>query len=213
MAPNQVLTVFGHDLDGAAMTFDGEPATVLYNSPAQVNLVAPRFIGGRTSTVLRVSPDSAMEVPVIAQMPSLFADLGNLEADYVNCYRLIAHNPDGSFNSRDNPAKVGSVVSVYLNGVTDPASSFGTFVEGKPAELVGLTAENEYVMRADVRLPMLAIRPQQSVGIAIRVNGAVAGPSSVTTLGGTVNSINSGSFLATYIPAGVAYYTYVWGTP
>jgi len=136
-------------------------------------------------------------------VPGLFVDLSNIEADCVNCYRLVARNPDGSFNSRDNPVHVGSVVSIYVNGVTDPTSSFAASVEGNPAELVSITAENEYVIRADIRLPVATILFPQSRGISIRVNGAAAGPSTVTTIGGRVNSIGSGGFGATYIPPGM----------
>lgn len=213
VAPNQVLTIFGNGLEGSAMTFDGAAATVLYNSPSQVNLVVPRTISGRTSTIFRVSPESALEIPVSAQMPSLFVDLSNIEGDCVNCYRLVARNADGSFNSRDNPAHLDSVVSIYLNGVPDGTSSLAASVEGNPAEIVGITAENEYVVRADIRLPVASIVSPQSRGISIQINGAAAGPSTVTTIGGRVNSIGSGSFGATYIPPGMPYYTYVWAIP
>src|SRR5258706_1437140 len=158
-APNQVLTIFGNNLAGSALTFDGLAGTVLYDSPSQVNIVVPRAVSGRTSTILRVSQDNAIEVPVTAQAPSLFADLSNIEADCVNCYRLVARNADGSFNSRDNPAQLGSVVSIYLNSVGD--ATFIASLEGKPAEIVNGTAENEYVNRADIRLPVITLRPPQ----------------------------------------------------
>lgn len=211
VALNQVLTIFGSNLAGSAVTFDDVAGTVLYDSPSQVNIVVPRTVSGQTSTILRVSPGNAIEVPITAQAPSLFADLSNIEADCVNCFRLVARNSDGTVNSRDNPAQIGSVVSIYLNDARD--ATITASVEGNPAQIISVKAENAYVTRADIQLPVAAILTAQSRGISINVNGAAAGPSTVTSLGGTVNSVNSTSFTRTYIPPGIPFYTYVWATP
>ena len=61
----------------------------------------------------------------------------------------------GTFNSAAQPAKPGSVVSFYVNGLgTDPLTfAFDVTAGPKSLEVVNVARERDFVCRVDVRLP------------------------------------------------------------
>jgi len=146
VASGQLLTVFGTNFGPArAVAFDGNapptslggvsvaiggiPARLLYVAPNQINLEVPAIPAGQSSVTLGLaSPDGTTAqrtLRVAAVSPSLAT---NGISNYATCDGLsllagiglsvyaMVFNDDGSLNSCGNPARVGSHVSVLLNG-------------------------------------------------------------------------------------------------
>ncbi len=138
VAPGELITVFGVGIGPAAaaglkldaqgqvstslagyqVTFNGEPAPLLYVSPNQINAVAPFALAGKSSAVVQVSTSAgaryAASVPVGAAAPGIFA---------------IA-NGNFSLNSAAHPAARGSAVAIYATGTgpLSPAVADGTVI-------------------------------------------------------------------------------------
>ncbi len=134
---------FPNSLANVQVTFDGVPAPLLYVSSGQINLQVPFEVaqnpvpfevGQNPSTVMTISigPDSSGAYSTAAtrmfavakSLPSVFVDPS---VPPWNCdprlpvnsgvVEAVALNSDGSRNGCGNPAKPGSMVTVFLNGV------------------------------------------------------------------------------------------------
>ncbi len=148
VAAFQLISIFGSNLgpavgvatpDGAdpsiagvSVTFDGNPAQLLYVSASQINVAVPAPPPTRavaplpTATVMRVMVNGSTlqrQFPFTASNLNLFA---NLSASEVSCpaanfiangFQPLAMNADGSLNSCANPAAYGSAVSFFVHGV------------------------------------------------------------------------------------------------
>ena len=141
VVPYQLLTIFGSGLGpattatatnyttttlgGVSATFGSLPAPLLYVSPNQINLAVPLVPEGPASlpamqvTVNGVS-SAPLAFPVISANPSLFVVPGSFSLTAEE-FATVALNADGSQNSATNPAQLGSVISVFANGLAmDP---------------------------------------------------------------------------------------------
>jgi uncharacterized protein (TIGR03437 family) len=131
VAPGEVVSLFGTRLGparaavaeaasngkmptmlaGTQVLFDGIPAPLLYVSEDQVNAVAPFGLSPPKNTTVRVvagsetSPD--MQGVGVPSRPTVFSRFG----------AAAAINEDGTANAASNPAKLGSVVSIWVTGV------------------------------------------------------------------------------------------------
>jgi uncharacterized protein (TIGR03437 family) len=131
LAPNEIVSLFGggigpaeavtgkpdanglypFELGGTQVTFDGIRAPLLYVSGSQVNLVTPGGLQGKSTThvcaTVGTAATNCIDVGVAPAAPDVF-----LSGGYA-----AALNQDGTLNSPQNPALVGSAVSVFLTGV------------------------------------------------------------------------------------------------
>ena len=103
--PNQVANV--------EVTFDGTPAPLMWVQDAQINAVVPwSLTPGQTATQVCVSFNSVktncLTSPVAQTAPGVFT---------VDGFRAVALNQDGTLNSANNPAALGSIVSVFATGL------------------------------------------------------------------------------------------------
>jgi hypothetical protein len=105
----------------------------------------------------------------------------------------LALNADGSVNSSTTPAKLGSVVSVFVNGLT-PDPRFTAI----PLQLstingwsvTGITPANPFVSRVDLRVPSALVNNFScstsslcAVGFALYGVGAVSAGQTVSSVG------------------------------
>ncbi len=105
-------------VNGTEVTFDGQPAPLLYTSANQTNLIVPYEVATRTTTRLQVSyktdDDSRHTaewvVPVVNSAPGIFT------LDATGTGQAAVINEDGTVNSAANPAHRGSVISIYATG-------------------------------------------------------------------------------------------------
>ncbi len=139
VAPGEIVTLFGTGFPvNPKLTFDGRPAAILYASATQINTVVP-FEVSAPGTAVSVEGAQAYELPVWPAVPGLFTADGSGQG------QLAALNQDETPNSSSNPAKVGSVVAVYLTGagaMTPPIADgqFGPLTPPFPGLVLGVSA-------------------------------------------------------------------------
>jgi uncharacterized protein (TIGR03437 family) len=102
----------------------------------------------------------------------------------------IVHNADGKQNSCLIPAKPGSVVSFFVNGVGEGAPypsgnnmpvprglEFDAVAGSWSAEVVNVAKDSDFVWRVDVRLPAAFAPPiAQTIKVTIREGPLLVGP-------------------------------------
>lgn len=135
LAPGEIATLFGVDLGpsaGISATPDanglfpkqlggvsiqfGEPgpttfAPILYAGPNQINFQVPFGFFGNVTAMVTTSSGKVVTLAAIPKIQSvgIFQQAGSNYA--------AALNEDGTINSASNPAKAGSVVSLFVTGV------------------------------------------------------------------------------------------------
>jgi uncharacterized protein (TIGR03437 family) len=126
VAPGSIVSIFGSGMAGgtgqsdtvpvsttvagARLTLNGVAMPLFYVSPGQINAQVPyETATGTANLVVAASGVSGAPVPlsVAPAAPGIF-QLGN--------NRAAMQNADYSINSDNNPAKVGSAVTIYLTG-------------------------------------------------------------------------------------------------
>lgn len=106
-------TVLGSNLAGksVAVTFDGNPATLLYTAAKQINLQVPIAVASQTSSTMTVTVDGAISkpqtLPVSPAWPAIFSG-GVL-------------NQDSTVNGPGVGAKPGDILQIFLTGIPDNA--------------------------------------------------------------------------------------------
>lgn len=152
LVPGQLVTLFGRELGpaeavsfdtetgraplelaGVRVLFDGLPAPVLYAGEGQVNVVAPFSLP--ESGIVQMTIERNGEVSgrralaATRRSPQVFGG--------------AVINDDGTVNSRTNPAELGSVVSVFLNGLGRAAGVADGVVSRPPLGRLDLKVEIE----------------------------------------------------------------------
>lgn len=181
-------------LSDVQVTVGGLPAPLLYVSPSQINFQAPvgTPVGGlQEIQVSRVSTSQVLAswlFPISAVSPGLFT------VDGSGSGQLAALNQDGSVNNGANPAKAGSIVTLFATGqgVID-----GMPPDGQPAQGMVSTPESPevfinsgFVPAGDVQFSGLAPGFAGLWQINVRVPSNVPpGDVDVFIIYGGVNSI------------------------
>jgi uncharacterized protein (TIGR03437 family) len=152
VSPGEIVAVFGEDigpeqlvpltiaedgaiaksLAGVRLLFDGVPAPLLYVSKTQIGAVVPYAVASRDSTEVQVEYGGVKSVPVeVSVVP---ANPGLFSLDMSGRGQGAILNQDGSVNSEANPARKGSVVSIYATGEgqTDPWGVDGLVAGHRP---------------------------------------------------------------------------------
>lgn len=115
--PGSLSTIMGSGFSGKNLsaTFDGEPATILYSSDTQINLLIPPDLSSKASTQLIVtangSSSAAQTVSLASFEPAIFAG-GIL-------------NQDLTENSASNGAAAGSVIALWATGLSGAGTITG----------------------------------------------------------------------------------------
>ncbi len=116
-------------LAGTQVFFDGVAVPMLLSSFFQVNVQVPYTAAGKTSSEVQIFyrgvPSNKILLPIIPAQPVIFPLSGTNS-------QAAAFNQDGSINSIDRPAPLGSIVAIFTTGtgvMTPP------LVEGVPAPL------------------------------------------------------------------------------
>ena len=129
LAPGEIISIYGAgfgpqqgvtaepsgdqystELGGVQVLVEGTPVPLLYVSSAQINLVAPYLLYGRSAAHIKIvtagaTSDEAV-LGVRQAMPEIFT---NSAGDAVI-------NQDGSVNDANHPAHIGDTVSMYISG-------------------------------------------------------------------------------------------------
>lgn len=119
---------FGDQLAGTTVTFGGISWPILYTSATQVSAIVPYIapIGGTPDVTIAYQGQqfTASAVPIVGSAPGIFT------ANATGRGQAAAINQDNSINGPNSPARLGSVISLYVTGEgqTNPPG-----VDGKPA--------------------------------------------------------------------------------
>jgi uncharacterized protein (TIGR03437 family) len=157
------------------VTFDGTPAPLLWVQDPQINLVAPWSLTPGQNTQVCVSYNgvntNCLTLPVVQATPAVFM----VDAQYA-----AALNQDGTYNSADNPAAPGSIVTVFATGLgpITPSQPDGSLI-GIPLPANTLTFGVEAVV---------GLGPSGSVEIYTPFDVQYAGPAPTLVAG--VSQIN-----------------------
>lgn len=215
VAPYQVISLFGTNLGpstgvaapdgtdpgvaGVTVTFDGTPAQLQYVSSSQINVVVP--VVSSSSPAMQVTVNGATAqpraLPLVETNLNVFANLASNEVSCpggtinANGFQPLAMNADGSLNSCANPAKPGSTVSFFVDGVgtvsgqlPPPALPVGlvALVSECWAPVEGTTLIDGFVYQVDVQLPTSTSCALQygsggaALGVTFSYNGVSIGP-------------------------------------
>jgi uncharacterized protein (TIGR03437 family) len=168
IAPGEIVTLFGNGLGpqqgiqaqatlqspfptqvaNVEVTFDGTPAPLLWVQDSQINAVVPWSLTPGENTRVCVSYNAVktncLPWPVAKTAPGVFT---------VDGVYAAALNQDGTINSANHPAPVGSVVSVFATGLgpITPPQADGT--------LVGLPLPANNVLPVGVQAPTPIFEP------------------------------------------------------
>jgi uncharacterized protein (TIGR03437 family) len=154
-APDTATTSLG----GVAISVNDQPATLLYVSANQINMAVPLGIIGPFGATMQITvngvPAAPLQYTTSNEHPSLYAVPGSYQSNQ-QLFASVARNADGSLNSPANPAPLGSVIAVYVNGLSlDPRVSLvpHTLYDAGNFPLVSYEALNPFVLQVDLRTP------------------------------------------------------------
>jgi uncharacterized protein (TIGR03437 family) len=156
VAPGEIVSIFGVGLGpaeavtspvltgsgtvattagGTQVLFDGIAAPLLYVGQNQINAVVPYEVkSGGTNPVTQMTVQTAagsfgpVTMPVSAAVPGVFTYHG------AGIGQAAALNQDGSFNTVDNPAIRGQIVTFFATGagLLSPPAATGSITPGSP---------------------------------------------------------------------------------
>lgn len=221
VAPGEIISIFGTGLGpatsqtwmldaagriasalaGVQVTFDGIAAPLLYVQDQQINAITPWELAGKTSTQMCVSysgEQDCAQASVGPAAPGVFTVTNGFAA---------ALNQDGTLNSPENPAPVGSIVSLFLTGLgaITPQVADGAIVQLPLPDLANSVAVSFANANVEVPIPIPADvlyagpAPLQ-VGGLFQINVRVPGRTG-TALSVAIAIPNGGTF---YANAGLA---------
>ena len=175
VVPYQLLTIFGTGLGpamaeaaadnstttlgGVSVSFDSQAAPLLYVSSSQINLAVPLLRTGGSGTVMQVAVNgatsSALRFASTSANPGLFVIPNSFQTASQE-FIAVARNADGSANSSSNPAQPGSVVSVFVNGLSpDPQVRLQPPVlyAGGGWTVASYSEAGPFVLKVDLQVP------------------------------------------------------------
>jgi uncharacterized protein (TIGR03437 family) len=185
----------GAQLDRAQVTFNGTPAPLLYTWTTQLAAVVPYSVTGASAQVrltFRGQTSAPFNLQVASSSPGIFT------ADSTGRGQAAVLNENGTPNSAQNPAKIGSAITLFATGegqtsppgvdgkpgsqpLPTPVLPVTVSIGGQPAEVVskgGAPGMVAGVMEIKARIPSGAT-PGNAVPVAVQV-GNVSSQSGVT---------------------------------
>jgi uncharacterized protein (TIGR03437 family) len=104
--------LYPSQLGGVQVTFDGTLAPILYASSGQLNVVTPGALAGKTTShvcvIFNAQMTNCIDAIVQPAAPGVFQSQKGYAA---------AVNQDGTLNSLENPAAIGSIISIFVTGL------------------------------------------------------------------------------------------------
>jgi uncharacterized protein (TIGR03437 family) len=110
VAPGELVWLFGVNFGSApSVTFDGVAAPILGAQPNQIMIQVPFEVAGRADTAMQISggPQS-LSLAVVPADPGVFIAPGSNVTTPLN--------QDGTLNGPNNPAPLGSIMTIFVTG-------------------------------------------------------------------------------------------------
>lgn len=125
----------GTGLAGTRVLFDGVAAPLLYAQAEQVNAIVP--FGVKTGVLFKVAVEYQGQTVATTSMSADKAVFAFFTLDGSGHGQAAAFNQDGTLNSPTNPARRGSIVSLWGTGAgqTTPASVDGAITGSDPPRI------------------------------------------------------------------------------
>ena len=113
-------------LGGVQVLFDGVAVPLLYADDGQVNAIAPFTVQSGSTVHVQVQYGGRSSAPLTATTGATASALFTLDGSGEG--QVLAINQDGTVNGADNPAALGSIVTLFATGtgLTVPSSETGT---------------------------------------------------------------------------------------
>lgn len=115
LAPGSLVSMFGVNLNGATVRFNGVPAPILYASSSQLNLQVPWELQGMSTTSVTVTGNSIgtelESVPVALSDPGIFS-LGAPQGG-----QGAIENVAGAVVNANSPAHAGDYILIFATGL------------------------------------------------------------------------------------------------
>jgi uncharacterized protein (TIGR03437 family) len=120
VAPGELARLYGVNLGASpSVTFDGVQAPILDMQPNQVLIQVPFEIARRDTTSMQVyNGPQVLTLAVAPGDPAVFSQSGSGVTPPLN--------QDGTLNSENNPAQLGSIMTVFLTGAGPWLGGLGT---------------------------------------------------------------------------------------
>jgi uncharacterized protein (TIGR03437 family) len=168
LVPGSLATIYGSNFAGSPLTalFNNQPATVIYQSAGQINIIVPTSLAGLASAQLIVSVNGASSTPYPVKL-SAFAPA---------IFPGAILNQDYTPNGPKNPAALGSVLQIFLTGAGNvPVTATLT---GQPAgiEYFGPAPGIGGLQQLNIALPQLL--PVDSPALTLPQPLTLCGPGS-----------------------------------
>jgi len=196
VAPGEIVTIFGSAMGPSELVplrltddrrlatalaetrvlFNGVPAPLVYVSDKQVSAIVPYVVAGRSSVDVQVEyaglRSEALTVAVLPSRPGIFTQ------DSSGQGQGAILNEDGSINSPSNPARRGSVISIFATGGGEAAPGVldGQLLSGNtprtslPVSIFFDLGNNEHPVRQKQGEVQYAGGAQGSVAGLLQVN-------------------------------------------
>jgi uncharacterized protein (TIGR03437 family) len=191
--PVSAASMFPSDFSGTAVLLGGMAAPLLYVSGSQINTVAPFSINVSAPVQLSVRAFGYESDPLVFETSPAAPALFTAEGSGVG--QAAALNQDATANSPANPARTGSIVSVFGTGfgTTEPVSVDGllngSLLSGLALPVhVSVAGKNALVTYAGSAPGLVAGVVQINFQIPL---GAGPGPAAVAVSAGDFATANS----------------------
>ena len=173
VAPGSYAVLYGLNLLNASVTFNSLPATIVYNSATQLNLIVPSALGTQTNAAVvatvGTNVSNSFKVALALNGPGIF------NPGIVNA--------DGSINSAAHPAPRGNFASIYLTGFSiiggmttgTVTVNFGTLMN-QPTLFAGAQPTLPALDQVNVTVPSALTLSPNPVQVQVCIPGSLGAP-------------------------------------
>lgn len=184
LAPGSLFSVFGTGMTGTTtVSIGGAAATIVGETPFQINAQVPPGQTPGTLTIKIVSPYGSLDQPITIQptAPAIFS---------LTASQAAIINQDGSLNTSDNPLSRGAVLVIFCTGlgVTSAQGSLQTAVTPVSVVLGGASLQPAFagltpgfigLYQVNVQIPQ-STPPGLSLPLQLEQGGATSNTVSVS---------------------------------
>lgn len=172
VAPGSFATLYGLNMNGSGVQviFNGYPATVLYDSAGQINVVVPTQLSPNSSAGVYASVGGVTSNTFVAA----------IAANAPGVFNPGILNQDNSINTAGQPAAAGDYIQIFLTGLTFPLPGALTVNIGSatnlPAVYSGTVPSIPGLDQVNVQIPRGLTFSGNSTQLSICVPVAGAAP-------------------------------------